>query len=175
MLLDIDHPLINPSGEVRIMELCPSCGANVEGLTHYCDCCGAMLNAIDPFFVWHTFVTIESGDLYVFMNELFKQFDNWDYSQYRKVLQTVEINVFCYPKAMITEHGIKNRCYLSTAKKKAGLTIVLNFDEYIKGSVVQKRRLLSSAIKTGVICIGEKASKRNLGIDQFIEKIIKSL
>ncbi len=101
-------------GEVLIMKNCPSCGANVEGLTHHCDCCGALLNAPTSFFVWHTFVTEASGDLYLLMKELFQQFDGIDFSQYRDILQVVEVNVFCYPASMIDEQGIKNRLYFST-------------------------------------------------------------
>ena len=99
------------------MKNCPGCGANVEGLTHHCDCCGALLSTTTSFFIWHTFVTEASGDLYVFMKEIFQKFDGIDYSQHSDILQMIEINVFCYPKSIIIEQGIKNRLYFSTARK----------------------------------------------------------
>ena len=73
------------------MKFCPNCGANVEGLIHHCDCCGALLSTTSSFFVWHTFVTEASGDLYVFVKEIFQQFNGMDCSAYSDLLQTIEV------------------------------------------------------------------------------------
>ncbi len=156
------------------MKNCPSCGADVEGLTHHCDCCGALLNAATPFFVWHTFVTEASGDLYLLMKELFQRFDGIDFSQYSNILQVIEVNVFCYPTSIIAEQGIKNRLYFSTNRRKAVLTVVLNFDEYISGGRGEKKELFSLELKAGFTRIREKASKLSLGFCKLLDEVIQS-
>ena len=157
------------------MKNCPGCGANVEGLTHHCDCCGALLSTTTSFFIWHTFVTEASGDLYVFMKEIFQKFDGIDYSQHSDILQMIEINVFCYPKSIIIEQGIKNRLYFSTARKKLRLTVVLNYDAYICRSKDEKKEMLRSELKAGFMRIRNRIVQHNKAIDHFFEDITQSL
>lgn len=154
------------------MRLCPSCGANVEGLTHHCDCCGALLSTTTSFFVWHTFVTEASGDLYSFMKDIFQKFEGIDASQYSNFLQKIEVNVYCYPDSILIEQGIKNRLYFSTARKKASLTVVLNYDDYVYGDRNAKKELLSLELKAGFTRIRNKIIKIDNTIDQFLDGIV---
>ncbi len=156
------------------MNVCKNCGANVEGLTHHCDCCGALLCTTTSFWVWHTFATEASGDVYTFMREIFCQFDRIDFSKYDNILQTIEVNVFCYPESMIIEQGIKNRLYFSTVRKKASLTVVLNFDKYIGGSRSEKKELVRVALKAGFMRIRKKASAVGSEIDELLDLVEQS-
>ena len=156
------------------MKNCPSCGANVEGLTHHCDCCGALLSTTTSFFVWHTFVTEASGDLYVFMKEIFQKIEGIDYSQYSDILQMIEVNAFCYPESIISEQGIKNRLYFSTARKKVSLTVVLNYDEYICSNKSEKKEILSLELKAGFMRIRKRINQHNNAIDLFLDSIAQS-
>lgn len=108
------------------------------------------------------------------MKELFQQFDGIDFSQYSNILQIIEVNVFCYPEPMIIEQGIKNRLYISTSRRKASLTIVLNYDEYISGSRSEKKELLRLKLKAGFMRIREKVSRFGLEIDQFLYEVVQS-
>lgn len=156
------------------MKYCPSCGTNVEGLTHHCDCCGALLSTTTSFFVWHTFVTEASGDLYIFMRDSFQQLEGIDFSKYSNILQIIEVCVFCYPESMIIEQGIKNRLYFSIIRKKASLTVVLNYDEYISRSRSEKKEQLGVELKAGFTRIRQKVSKLSLELDQLLAEIAQS-
>ena len=157
------------------MKNCPTCGANIDGLTHHCDCCGALLYTMNSFFIWHTFVTQASGDLYVYMREIFHKFDGIDYSKYQDILQTVEVNVFCYPDTIIEEQGIKNRHYFSAARKKVSLKVVLDYNAYVNCDRNLKKELLSTALKTSFMNIRKRCIKHSKNLDQLFNGIILSL
>lgn len=153
------------------MNICPNCGANIEGLTHHCDCCGTPLATETSFFTWHTFVTEASGDLYVFMRDLFQKLDEIDFSYCTNILQNLEINVFCYPESIIMEQKIRNRLYLLTTRKKARLTLVLNYDKYINSSRSEKKELLALELKLGLKRVEEKVPELEPEIDKCINAI----
>lgn len=153
------------------MNICPNCGANIEGLTHHCDCCGTPLATETSFFTWHTFVTEASGDLYVFMRDLFQKLDEIDFSYCTNILQNLEINVFCYPESIIMEQKIRNRLYLSTTRKKARLTLVLNYDKYINSSRSEKKELLALELKLGLKRVEEKEPELEPEINKCINAI----
>ena len=44
------------------MNFCPNCGANVEGLISWCDCCGAPL-VNDDYIIAHSLYFEEYGDI----------------------------------------------------------------------------------------------------------------
>lgn len=157
------------------MDFCPNCGANIEGLTHHCDCCGMPLISKTTFFTWHTFMTEASGDLYVFVRETFQKLDEVDFSFCANIMQNIEINIFCYPETMITEQRIRNRLYLSPTRRKAKLTIVLHYDDYINASKNEKLELLNKELKSGLIRIEERIPELKTGMAKCVDIIDREI
>lgn len=157
------------------MQCCPKCHANVEGLTHHCDCCGALLNPHSSFFTWHTFMVEASGDLYFFTNKVFNRLDQIDTSQYWDVLQAIEVNLFCYPEQIVLDEGIKSGAHFSVKKKKMTLKVVMDYKAYICMNGSQKEHMVIEALQSGFQYLEKKAERSRLNAAGLIAEINKHL
>lgn len=120
-------------------------------------------------------MTEASGDLYVFVREIFRKMDEVDFSFCANIMQNIEINIFCYPETMITEQRIRNRLYLSPTRRKAKLTIVLHYDDYINASKNEKKELLNKELKSGLIRIEERMPELKTGMAECIDIIDREI
>lgn len=120
-------------------------------------------------------MTEASGDLYVFVREIFRKMDEVDFSFCANIMQNIEVNIFCYPETMIVEQRIRNKFYFLTARKKARLTIVLNYDHYINASKNEKLELLNKELKSGLIRIEERIPELKTGIAKCVDIIDREI
>lgn len=133
------------------MKNCPNCGANVEGLLYQCDCCGARLSSNNPVFVQYTNTMAETGDLGSYMKNILEKLNDGQIEKLFFPLNTIAFETYCYPEEMVLKFNIRNKNYVSLRKKKAILTRVICYEEFVVMSKCQKMTFLSEVVKEGLL------------------------
>ena len=90
--------------------LCPKCGANVEGLIEWCDCCGAKLHPKNTLFSRMVYCTGAFFDIDIYLNQIFDKLNNICPDSYADVLQRIEFDFWCFPikkKTGVSPHKFK--------------------------------------------------------------------
>lgn len=144
------------------MKYCPKCGANVEGLIFRCDCCGATLSAIKPFFIQHTRVMVESGDLSNYINRIVEALNASDLKEAYTPLSCVVFEMYCFPESIIMEYKAHNKHYVSIKRKKAILTRLICFEDFIQMEREQKVATVSKVIKEDLLWLLHYLNKKDI-------------
>ena len=129
-------------------KLCPNCRANVEGLVHRCDCCGAPLDKKPSFFIWHTYMTQESGDLQALTKKIFDEKavpENLDHLDYA---QKIIFDIYCYPQDMLGD--VTNKVIYYRTKKECRIRIVLDYEKYVTSNSFEKTEMITDGIIAGI-------------------------
>ena len=129
-------------------KLCPNCQANVEGLVHRCDCCGAPLDKKPSFFIWHTYMTQESGDLQALTKKIFDEKavpENPDHLDYA---QKIIFDIYCYPQDMLGD--MTNKVIYYRTKKECRIRIVLDYEKYVTSNSFEKTEMITDGIIAGI-------------------------
>ena len=129
-------------------KLCPNCRANVEGLVHRCDCCGATLDKKPSFFIWHTYMTQESGDLQALTKKIFDEKavpENPDHLDYA---QKIIFDIYCYPQDMLGD--VTNKVIYYRTKKECCIRIVLDYEKYVTSNSFEKTEMITDGIIAGI-------------------------
>ena len=129
-------------------KLCPNCRANVEGLVHRCDCCGATLDKKPSFFIWHTYMTQESGDLQALTKKIFDEKavpENPDHLDYA---QKIIFDIYCYPQDMLGD--VTNKVIYYRTKKECRIRIVLDYEKYVTSNSFEKTEMITDGIIAGI-------------------------
>jgi len=151
------------------MKWCPKCGADVEGLLYCCDCCGASLEEKRKRFF--TCGVYELPQCFGFSSLTYEMIDILQPKQpekYESFLSEVGIRMICYPESILVDGNIKNRLRYSQKKKYAGLTIVVNFNEFVYANREEKANLVATALLQGVHLLQTRLSKSQLSIDDIV-------
>lgn len=149
--------------------LCPNCGANVEGLTTWCDCCGAELHPKKTLFSWMVYSTGAFFDIGQYINIIFDKLDDIPPEPYADVIQRIEFDFWCYP--------IEKKTGVSyyASRKQAIVTIELDADEYIHDTKEEKLALLTGEIKEKMDTLRKRLAKKNIHIDDLFLRIDEAL
>lgn len=132
----IKYILINKA--VEKMKVCPNCGANIEGLLYRCDCCGAMLSNSNSVFVQYTHTMAETGDLGSYMSNILDIINSSRIYEFFP-LDIIAFDIYCYPENMVMKFNIRNKNYVSLRKKKAILTRIICYEEFVTMRRSQKK------------------------------------
>lgn len=149
--------------------LCPKCGANVEGLVQWCDCCGAELNPKQALFSRMTYCTGAFFDIDIYLNQIFDKLHNIPPEPYSDVLHKIEFDFWCYP--------IKKKTGVSyyASRKQAIVTIEVDRAEYLYGSTEEKLALLTCEVKEKMDILHQRLLKKKIYIDDLFQKIDQAL
>ena len=149
--------------------LCPKCGANVEGLIKWCDCCGAELHPKKTLFSRMTYCTGAFFDIDIYLNEIFDKLNNIPPEPYADVLQHIEFDFWCFP--------IKKKTGVSyyASRKQAIVTIEVDADEYIYGAKEDKLALLTREVKEKMDLLHQRLLKKKIYVDDLFQKIDEAL
>ena len=149
--------------------LCPKCGANVEGLIEWCDCCGAKLNPKKTLFSRMTYCTGAFFDIDIYLNQIFDKLDNIPPEPHVDVLHRIEFDFWCFP--------IKKKTGVTyySSRKQAIVTIEVDADEYIYGTKEEKLALLTREVKEKIDILRQRLAKKNIHIDDLFLQIDKAL
>lgn len=159
------------------MELCPKCGANVEGLVHHCDICGASLctESPPPFVVSFCYEFISCSYFHVLINSMVHEIQPTDTSQYEGFLKQIEIISYCFPESLLEEGKIKNRVMYSNTKKVGRITIVVDYKEFVLADVSGKARLVAEALCRGISLLQDRMHKYKFDISDIKTHIHNTL
>ena len=158
------------------MKRCPECGADVEGLLYYCDCCGASLEKKRKRFF--TCGVYELPQCLCFSSLAYEMIDALqpeNAEKYDSFLSEVGISMICYPESILVDGNIKNRLQYSQKKKYARLTITVNFNEFVYANREEKASLVATAILQGVHFLQTRLSKSQLNIDDIVAQAAAQL
>ena len=155
------------------MKYCPNCSANVEGLINHCDCCGAPLDTRIHFFKWGTVeFAFDFGDC---VNKIMSEIESIDTSEYHEFLSQISFLFYCFPKSTAENGNIKNRVYYSASRKFAGITILVDYGEYVYDNQNHKTyrpfkeriELVAISISRGIHSLQARLREKNLNIDDL--------
>ena len=149
--------------------LCPKCGANVEGLIQWCDCCGAELNPKKTLFSRMTYCTGAFFDIDIYLNQIFDKLDQIPPEPYADVLQRIEFDFWCFSNQKKT--GV---AYYAS-RKQAIVTIEVDADGFIYGTKEEKLALLTGEVKAKMDLLRQRLLKKKIYIDDLFQKIDEAL
>ena len=151
------------------MEWCPECGADVEGLLYRCDCCGASLEEKKKrFFTCGVYELPQCLGFSSLIYEMVDALQPEHPEKYESFLEEVGIRMICYPEAILVDGNIKNLLKYSQKKKYAGLTITVNFNEYIYADREERANLVATALLQGIHMLQARLYKSKLSIDDIV-------
>lgn len=150
-------------------KICPKCGANVEGLIEWCDCCGAELNPKKTLFFRMIYCTDTFFDIGQYINKIFDKLDTISPVPYADVLQRIEFDFWCYP--------IKKKTGVSyyASRKQAIVTIEVDAEEYIYGTKEEKLALLTREVKEKMDLLHQRLVKKKIHADDLFVRIDEAL
>ena len=146
-------------------KLCPKCGADVEGLIHHCDCCGALLHPKETMFRTMVYSTGAFFDIGQYLDAIFDKLDTIPPGPYSDILQRIEFDFWCFP--------IKKKTGVAyyASKKQAIVTIEVDADEYLYGTKDEKLTLLTREVKEKFDVLHKRLLKKNIHIDDLFLQI----
>ena len=145
--------------------LCPKCGANVEGLVEWCDCCGAALDPKKTLFSWMTYSTGAFFDIGLYLGEIFEKLDQIPPEPYADYLERIEFDFWCYPidkRSGVTYYA---------SRKHAIVTIEVDPEEYLWGTKEEKRALLLREVKEKLRLLQGRLEKKDIHIDDLFQRV----
>lgn len=153
------------------MKYCPKCHANVEGLIYHCDCCGASLEPIKKrFFICGIYELPQCLGFSSLTQEMIDALQPTNPEKYEVFLEQVELSVICYPEWMLIDGNIKDRLQYSSTKKRASLTITVNYNKFVYADRDEKASLVATALLQGVHLLQKRLLKSKLSIEEIIEQ-----
>lgn len=158
------------------MKWCPECGADVEGLLYRCDCCGASLKEKKKRFF--TCAVYELPQCFGFSSLTYEMIDALQPEspeKYGDFLEEVGIRMICYPESLLVDGNIKNRLQYSQKKKYAGLTITVNFNDFVYADNAEKANLVATALLHGIHLLQTRLHKSKISIDDMVARSEKLL
>ena len=151
------------------MKWCPECGADVEGLLYHCDCCGASLEQQKKqLFNCGIYELPQCLGFSSLIREMVDSIQPNNPEKYEAFLESVGISMVCYPEWILVSGKLKNRLYYSQKKKYAGLTIIVNFNEFVYANREKKASLVATALLKGIHLLQARLSKSKLIIDDIV-------
>ncbi len=151
------------------MKYCPKCGADVEGLLHRCDCCGASLEQQKRrFFNCGIYELPQCLGFSSLIYEMVDALQPKNPEKYEDFLESVGISMVCYPEWMLMDGNIRNRLNYSQKKKYAGITITVNYNDFVSADNKEKANLVATALLQGIHLLQARLHKSKLSIDDIV-------
>lgn len=150
------------------MRYCPECGANVEGVVLYCDCCGAELGRDKKFVVCAIFQMPECLHFDSITRKIIKDLQPINSAQYTEILSRIEISLICYPSSILSNENIKETLRYHKKQKCVGMTLLTNYSDFIVADISEKTKLIATTIRHGIDLLDQRMKQNNLDISAFV-------
>lgn len=150
-------------------KLCPKCGANIEGLIQWCDCCGAELNPKKTLFFRKIYSTGAFFDIGQYTSKIFDKLDHIPPEPYADVLRRIEFDFWCYPTTR------KTGASYYASRKQAIITIEVDADKYLYGTKEEKLALLTREVKEKMDMLHQRLIKKKIYIDDLFLQVDEAL
>lgn len=137
------------------MKSCPNCGANIDGLVGWCDCCGmALLSSEYVVLFEHDY--IEAGDIGKYLTNAVANLNKLGLEQFSPSFSRIEFITYCYPAQLVRDLKLTNRIRLSRKARRATVTLVFNYEVYIKLSAAEKNTYVNHTVHTAILDLFQK-------------------
>lgn len=137
------------------MRLCPNCGANIDGLVGWCDCCGMALLP-NEYIVLFEHDYIEAGDIGKYLNDSVANLNKLGLERFSSSFSRIEFITYCYPIQLVRELNLTSSIRLSRKDRKATVTVVFNYEVYIKLSTAEKATYVNHTVNAAIIDLFQK-------------------
>lgn len=153
------------------MKFCPNCGANVEGLVAWCDCCGAPFENND-YMTAHSFYFQEFGDIGRLIDGVVEGLNQKNLPAAIPSISSIELVTYCYPSALVQELNLRNRSRLTKKTKKATITIVFDSELYAEMTASEKSAYVEQTILSALSDFLKKIKTANLtGVMEMLDSV----
>lgn len=143
------------------MKLCPNCGANIEGLISWCDCCGAPFEN-DDYMILYAHDFQEAGDIDQIISAVVARLNRKNLPAVLPSISKIELVTYCYPGALVKELNLRNRSRFSKKTNRATITIVFDYELYIKMTASEKEAYVEQTILSALSDFLRKQKLTNL-------------
>lgn len=127
------------------MNFCPNCGANVEGLISWCDCCGAPL-VNDDYIIAHSLYFEEYGDIGRLIDAVVERLNQKNLPTVIPSISKIELVIYCYPSALVQKLNLRKCSRLTKKTRKAIITIVFDSEFYAEMTANEKEAYVEQTI-----------------------------
>ena len=151
------------------MKICLSCGANIEGLIHHCDCCGAEINPQKKFWLWSSFEC--AYDFHTYVNTIMQSLQSMENIEGCADIEEISLGFYCYPDFMLKSLNIKKSVRYSSLKKNVQISMFVNYFDFVNADRVKKKQIVIHAILEALEMVEKRLlkSKRCLYRQRFVE------
>lgn len=143
------------------MKLCPNCGANIKGLVSWCDCCGLPFEK-DDYMILYAHDFQEVGDMDQIINAVVARLNRKDLSAVIPSISKIELVTYCYPRELVKELNLRNRSRFSKKTNRAAITIVFDYELYVKMTASEKETYVEQTILSTLSDFLKKQKLANL-------------
>lgn len=147
------------------MKLCPECGANVEGLIHHCDCCGASLIPKKES-IWRWVVYETGTDFHMYFNSIMEKIQTVEDDVLKKYFTEIFVCGYCHPDFLVAYLNLKENVRHSTGKKSADIDLLINYNQFVSARKEEKGVIVEDAILRGLETLESRLQKKKIyGVD----------
>lgn len=152
------------------MKYCPSCGADVEGLVHYCDCCGATLTPQNNLFHRICYSVQECFGLSKYSDEILEKIEAVNSLQFSDFLDRIDFELVCYPDSLLEAGNVKEKVFFSDKRKLARITVVVDYHDYIFADNKGKEALVARSMHRGIKMLERRLKKYKHSIEELVNR-----
>ena len=152
------------------MKCCPNCGANVEGLLYWCDCCLSPLHPKKQFVGCAIYDLPQCLGFASLIREITDAIQPENPDQYSEFLDEYVIGMYCLPKGMLENFKIKEYLSYWPSKKYGSMKIIVDYDEYIHADKKGKARLVADGLLRALCALESRLQKKGLSIDDMLTR-----
>ena len=134
------------------MKVCANCGANVEGLIGWCDCCGVSLTSPD-YVVLFAHDYAGASDMAHYLSELAQKLNQSELAQVCPEVSSMELVTYCYPSSLVEELNLKNRSRFSRKNRCATVTVVFDYEGFLLMQQHEKEAYVKNVIREAIISL----------------------
>lgn len=157
------------------MKYCKNCGANIEGLVAWCDCCGESI--LPPnFFILYAHSYMEAGDIWGYSKSVVNKLNSSSLSDFFASLSGIDFELYCYPADLIRNMRIKNSIRLNRKRNTATVRFIIDYDMFLHASEEMKPEIVYCAVRDNLLLLAKKINDINVeNYTTLIEEIDKQL
>lgn len=150
-----------PNTEAGRLKECPHCGADVEGLIHYCDCCGEELYPQQSRFSYMVYEAGPFFDIMIYLSIIFDKLAEIPVEPYAEYIQRVEFDFWCYPIKK------KTGAVYYASRKQVIATVQVDGNDYLYSSKAEKLNYLADEVQSKMDMLQTRLHKRNIDIEDL--------
>lgn len=147
------------------LKLCPNCGADVEGLILYCDCCGELLDQKESLFSYMVYEAGPYFDIMLYLRKIFDRLADVPTDPYADYIQEIDFDFWCYPIKKKTGPVYYH------SRKKAIVTVQVDSNTYLYGTKAEKLAYLIHTVQENMDTLSCRMQAKNIETGDLFTQI----